>query len=57
MLLLFDVDPLSLQLQLLMVLSPLAGMGTDKPNIGSIRGGLLILVREYPESAESRKKK
>jgi hypothetical protein len=38
-----NIDPLLLQLQLLMVLLPLAGMGTDNPDIASIEG-LLILV-------------
>jgi hypothetical protein len=38
LLLLIDVDPLLLQLQLLVVLLPLAGMGTDNRDIASIEG-------------------
>lgn len=47
LLLLFDVDPLSLQLQTAggAVAVGLAGMGTDKANIASIGGRLLILAR------------
>ena len=62
----FDVDPLLLQLQLQVVLLPLAGMGTDNRDMASIEGGLLILVLHTPypgvgranrERREEKKKK
>ena len=61
-----NVDPLLLQLQLQVVLLPLAGMGTDNRDMASIEGGLLILVLHTPypgvgranrERREGKKKK
>jgi hypothetical protein len=51
-----DVDPLLLQLQLLVVLLLLAGMGTDNPGIASIEGGYLYSYSTLSREETRRKK-